>query len=278
MMNKFSVVMPLYFKENPIFFREAIESILNQTLTPDEIVLVVDGPVGRDLENELIALKDNKIIKIIRLEKNQGIGIARRTGVDNTSHNILAVMDSDDISVKNRFETQIPFILNGHADVVGGFIEEFDQEVGDIGLIRELPTECKDIYKFGKWRMPVNNVTLMFTKDVYETAGGYPNLRSCEDWHLVTKWLANGVKFHNIDSVAVNVRGGLNMIKRRRSINFQYHQLKVFPLMYKLKYIGTYHLFMNIFIRLILIIMPTFTTKFLYENILRKRLKKLRVK
>tara|TARA_B100000768_G_scaffold155656_1_gene152836 strand:+ start:4648 stop:5466 length:819 start_codon:yes stop_codon:yes gene_type:complete len=268
-MNKFSVVMPLYFNENPMFFKEAVESLLNQTLIPDELIIVVDGPVGEKLQTELDIFSDNKKIKIIWLEENHGIGFARKKGIEKASHNILAVMDSDDISIKKRFELQLPFIVKENFEVVGGLIEEFDKEIGDTGLIRKLPILCKDIYKYGKWRMPVNNVTLMFTKDVYDKAGGYPELRSGEDWHLVAKWLANGAKFYNLNSVIVNVRGGPEMIKRRKTFNFQYHQLKVFPFMYKLKYIGIFHLFMNIFIRLILMVMPTLVTKYLYKFFLR---------
>tara|TARA_B100000963_G_scaffold152543_1_gene132884 strand:+ start:736 stop:1572 length:837 start_codon:yes stop_codon:yes gene_type:complete len=268
----FSVVMPLYFKENHEYFAKSLQSLIDQTLQPSEIIIILDGQIGDDLKKVIDRYKNNEIIKIIKLEKNHGIGYARRVGIENCSTNIFAVMDSDDICNIRRFELQYNKIIEGEFDVIGGYIEEFDEEVGDLSMIRKLPLRNEDIYKYGKWRMPVNNVTLMFTREVYEMVGGYPDLRSGEDWHLVAKWLANKVKFCNLDEVLVYVRGGKDMIKRRRTFNFQFHQLKVFPYMYKLKYIGFFHLFANVLIRLILIIMPTLVTTFLYKKILRKNI------
>ena len=271
-MNKFSVVMPVYFKESPNQLRSAIESITKQTLMPDEIVIVLDGPVGDNLHEVIDEFQSYNLIKVFQLQTNSGAGVARKKAIEVAQYNIIALMDSDDISCKDRFKKQIAKILNGEAKVVGGWIEEFDKEPNDAGIIRKLPTTHNDIYKYGKWRMPVNNVTLMFTRDVYDNVGGYSNQSKSEDWNLIVRFLASGVKFYNIPDVLVNVRAGQDMFIRRRGWTQVFSQLNIFPLMYKLKYIGLFHLIANVSIRLLLRLMPIGLTSYLYRNFLRHKI------
>lgn len=270
-MNNFSVIMPVYFKERPERLRLAINSLLEQTITPGEIVIVLDGPVGKELNN--VIQKFNKIdfIRIIELAENKGVGIARKTAIEKAKYDILALMDSDDISCKDRFEKQIEKIINGDAQVVGGWIEEFKEKPGDIGSVRKLPKTHEEIYKFGKWRMPVNNVTLMFTREVYDAAGGYSEQTKNEDWNLVVNLIATGARFFNIPETVVHARAGEDMIIRRRGWTHQITALHIFPLMYKLRYIGIFHLVSNIAIRVVLRMLPIGTTSYLYRKVLRTK-------
>ena len=101
-MEKFSVSICVYGGDNPAYFDIAMQSIFNQTLKPDEVVLVVDGPVGDDINN-VISKYQNVNLKLIRLEKNVGHGDARRIGLENCTYDLVALMDADDISVETRF-------------------------------------------------------------------------------------------------------------------------------------------------------------------------------
>lgn len=273
LINGFSVIMPLYCNENPDNFIQSMNSLLNQTLCPNEIIVVVDGEVGPKLNKAIERYCNHELVIIVKLEKNYGIGYARKIGIENCSTNVFALMDSDDISHNKRFEIQYNELLKGEFDIIGGHIEEFEKKVGDLSFVRKLPLQNDEIYRYGKWRMPVNNVTLMFTRDIYNKVGGYIPLRSGEDWHLVAKWLANNARFHNLDKILVYVRGGSNMIKRRRTSLFQFSQLKVFPYMYKLGYINFFQLTVNVSIRLIINILPASFTSFLYSSFLRKKKK-----
>jgi len=271
-MNKFSVIMPVYYKEEPERLRLAILSLIEQTLLPDEIVVVLDGPVGESLNKVLKEFDHLNFIKVIRLKENLGVGMARKTAISEAKYNILALMDSDDISYKNRFKLQIKEIINKRAQVVGGWIEEFSSSPGDLKVIRKLPINHDEIYKFGKWRMPVNNVTLMFTREVYDAAGGYTEQTKSEDWNLFVRLITTGAKFYNVPEVLVYARAGEDMILRRRGWTQIITQLSIFPLMYKMKYIGFYHLFLNIFIRINLRFLPAGVTSYLYKKVLRENL------
>ena len=269
-LEKFSVVIPVFNGDDLDIFKQAIDSILNQTKKPNEIIIVIDGPVNEELEQEIKDLSQLENISTLYLDENQGVGVARREAIKRTKTDIIALMDADDISLDSRFEKQLKIISSNHADVVGGWIEEFDESIHDLDKVRKLPIEHEDIYRFGKWRMPVNNVTLMFTKEAYEEAGGYSSKRKCEDWDLVTRMLVNGSIFYNIPEVLVNVRAGEKMVKRRRSFTHFISELMVFPMMYRNGYINLVHLIINMSGRLILRIMPRGLTSCLYSIALRQ--------
>ena len=126
-MVKFSVCMSVYHGDNATFFKQSIDSLLSQTRKPDEIVLVVDGPVGEEI-NQLISdfEKSSDYFRVIRLEKNSGHAIARQTGLDAAQYEYIAIMDSDDIAVADRFEKQMSYIeAHPEVDALGGQIDEF---------------------------------------------------------------------------------------------------------------------------------------------------------
>lgn len=117
---KVSVLMSIYFKEKPEYFRESLESILNQTYFPDEVVLVKDGLLTSELEDIIQEYKEKLNIKIVPLKKNVGLGLALREGILHCSNEIIIRMDTDDIAIKNRIEEQVK-IFNK------------DKEIGIIG-------------------------------------------------------------------------------------------------------------------------------------------------
>lgn len=268
---EFSVILPVFYKEVPERLKQAIQSLFDQTIIPDEIVIVLDGPIGDDLNNILDEFRNDKRIKIIKLTENMGVGVARKTAIKEAKHDILALMDSDDISCNYRFEKQLHKFKEGEFQVIGGWIQEFRNKPEDLASIRKLPSSHNEIYKFGKWRMPVNNVTLMFSREAYNRAGGYSDLSACEDYHLVVNLIATGSQFFNIPEILVHVRAGEDMITRRRDWTSQINALKIFLLMYKLKYIGIFKLFANVTLRISLRFLPIKAIAYLYKIVLRSK-------
>ena len=99
MKEKFSVLMSVYHKDDPTYLDTALNSLTEQTAVPDEIVLVKDGPVSQQLEEVIDAFhKKFCNLKIVALEKNSGLGNALNQGLKHCSHELVARMDSDDIS------------------------------------------------------------------------------------------------------------------------------------------------------------------------------------
>ena len=123
---------------------------------------------------------------------------------------------------------------------------------------------------FGKWRMPVNHVTLVFKKEAYFSVGGYKSIRYTEDFDLISRMLSLGIKFHNVQKVLVDVRVGNEMHNRRRGISFLTAELKVFSEMYSSGYIGIWQYICNIIIRVFIRLLPSKIMSYLYMILFRK--------
>ena len=269
-MQGFSVVMSVYSNDDPGFFKQAVESLMAQSYLPKEIIITVDGPVDKRLDIEIKKISQSPIVKIIRLKTNVGLCLARKRAIELISCKIFAVMDSDDISLPSRFEKQLPLLISGEADVVGGWIEEFDRIPGDLGKVRVVPTEYQDILKFCKWRNPINHVTLMFNKEAYDKVGGYSSIRYNEDWELIVRMLIDGAIIRSIPEVLVNVRAGNSMIARRRLLPQFKREITFLIFMYESGFINIFKLCANIIIRFALRVLPISCTNFVYSYFLRK--------
>ena len=270
---KFSVLMSVYFKENPEWLKIALDSVINQTLSPNEIVLVQDGKLTDELYRvvEDYTKKYGNLFKIVPLEENVGLGEALRIGVENCSNEIIARMDTDDIARSDRFEKQIKF-LKEHPDIdlVGSWISEFENNPNEIVSYRQVPTDSEDIYKFGQFRSPVNHMTVMYKKSAVLNAGNYQTFKCIEDYYLWVRMLKNGVKFANISECLVNVRAGSAMFKRRANLTYFFNS--EFPLhtaLYKMHYISFAQYIRNIVSKFLLRVMPQRAMAIVYKKFLR---------
>lgn len=237
----FSVAICVYRKDNPAFFDRALSSITElQTIKPDEVVLVVDGPVNEEL-NKVIMKYENKydIFNVIRLEKNGGLGNALKIAVDNSKYELIARMDSDDVSVPTRFEEQLKyFIKYPYLDIVGGDITEFiDNEKNIVGK-RSVPTENREIKEYMKRRCAMNHVSVMYRKSAVQDAGGYQDWFWNEDYYLWIRMLLNGASFANTGTILVNVRVGEEMYQRRGGNVYFKSEKRLQDYMFKHKMIG----------------------------------------
>lgn len=227
---KFSVAMSVYKNDNPIFFAAALESIVeNQTIMPSEIVLVVDGPVSEELNNVINSF-DNRfdIFKIVRLKENQGLGNALKVAVENCQYELIARMDSDDISLSSRFEEQLSFFAtNERIDIVGGDIAEFIGNESNIVGKRVVPQTDSDIREYMKTRCAMNHVTVMFKKTAVQAAGGYLDWYWNEDYYLWIRMWLNGAVFANTGTTLVNVRVGEDMYSRRGGKKYYESEVKL---------------------------------------------------
>lgn len=236
---KFSVSMCVYGKDNPEWFRTAVDSILNQTVPPSEVVLVVDGPVPENLEHIICKYEKLDFFKVIRFAENQGHGNARRAGLEACTNELVALMDADDISASDRFEKQILcFTEHPELTIVGGNITEFintpDNRVG-ARLVAESHT---DIQKDLKKRCPMNQMTVMFRKSHVQEVGGYIDWYCDEDYYLWLRLFIAGKKFANINNYLVNVRVGKEMYQRRGGWKYFKSEAKLQKYMKKNKIIG----------------------------------------
>ena len=214
----FSVLISLYGREKPSFFREAFKSIYDeQTLKPNQIVLVLDGPLPTDLQAEVEKIRHNAgpILSIVELPVNQGLAAALNTGMEYCVHEWVFRMDTDDIALPNRFQLQAQYIeRHPNIDVLGALMEEFDTSNIDYSVMRNIPEIHEDIVKFAKSRNPINHPVCCFKKSVAKEAGGYPPIYP-EDYFLWVKLIQAGRRFHNLQTPLLRMRTGEAFIKRR---------------------------------------------------------------
>ena len=218
---EFSVLMSVYCKDNADDFRTALESVtLAQTLKPKQVVIVQDGVVPTSIDEiiENVKQKAKEVeFSILKKETNQGLAAALNSGLALCKYDWVARMDSDDISVEDRFEKQIAFIEeNADVSVVGGAIAEFENEIGDIQSERHVGFTHQEIVQMAKSRTPMNHVSVMYLKSAVLEVGGYSeDFGKLEDYKLWVDLIIAGKKFANIDDVIVNVRVGKGFIERR---------------------------------------------------------------
>ena len=221
----YSVLMAVYGKEKPEFFRQSIESMLAQTLPFSDFVLVCDGALPHEL-NEVISWAQEEMgekLQIIRLKENKGLGKALRTGVPRCRCSVIARMDSDDISRPDRCERQFRIIERDGYDLVSGTLQEFVREPGDMDRLRVLPRTSEEILQYAKKRNPFNHPCVMFRKESVLRVGSYQDFPGFEDYYLWIRMLRKGC---NVQEVILDMRTGNGMYDRRGGRDYLYWVLR----------------------------------------------------
>ena len=231
----FSVVTSVYKNDKPEFVRASIDSMLvNQSVKPDEIVLIQDGPVPYELSRLLLEYKDKygDVMNIIKLEKNGGLGNALMLGVENAKYDIVTRMDSDDICAPDRFEKQLAY-LESHpeCDIVGGQITEFIDTPDNIVGKREVPCDNEAIYHYMRSRCALNHPTVMFKKKAILDAGNYQDWFWNEDYYMWIRMMEHKCVFANLSDVLVNMRSGLDQYGRRGGMKYFKSEIGIKKLM-----------------------------------------------
>lgn len=224
----YSVLMAVYGKEKPEFFRQSIESMLTQTLPFSDFVLVCDGALTHEL-NEVISWAQEEMgekLQIIRLKENKGLGKALRTGVPRCRCSVIARMDSDDISRPDRCERQFRIIERDGYDLVSGTLQEFVREPGDMDRLRALPRTSEEILQYAKKRNPFNHPCVMFRKESVLRVGSYQDFPGFEDYYLWIRMLRKGCKGYNVQEVILDMRTGNGMYDRRGGRDYLYWVLR----------------------------------------------------
>ena len=248
----FSVSMCVYGGDRPDWFRTAVDSILDQSCEPDEVVLVVDGPVPRELDAVIGMYEQMPQFKVIRLPENRGHGNARRIGLAQCSHPLVALMDADDISCPDRFARQLElFAEDPSLSAVGGMITEFVDDPAHVVGKRSVPLLDAEIKAELKVRCPMNQVTVMFRRDLVEQVGGYIDWYCEEDYYLWLRMVLADMKFANSPNVLVNVRVGKEMYQRRGGWRYFISEAKLQKLMLTKGVIGPGRFAVNVGKRLI---------------------------
>lgn len=266
--------MSVYKKEKAEYLKMALNSVVNQTLKPDEIVLVQDGKLTEELYDVIEGYKCKypDIFKTYTLEQNQGLGRALNFGMDKCRNEFIARMDTDDIAEPNRFELQIQeFIEDEELILCGGQIAEFADNPNEISGVRNVPLTHNEILTFVKKRNPFNHMTVIFKKQSVQSVGGYRHMPYFEDYWLWARMLKAGYKTKNVDNVLVKVRAGQDMIARRGGWKYVKCIVSFEKALYKIGIIKFLDLLAYALLRSVVAIIPESLRKFIYKNKLRNK-------
>lgn len=268
----FSVLLSLYYKEEPSYLKKSLSSIFNQTLRADEVILVEDGPLTKELDiivNEYLSAHHE--IKLVKLEDNCGLGKALNEGLRCCSHELVVRADTDDICKPDRFEKQVRF-MEGHPDidVCSAAIDEFIGDINNVISTRFLPEGHKEIFQFGKRRNPINHPVSIFRKSAVEAVGGYKHFYLFEDYYLWVRMMMNGSMFHNLKSPLLYFRYSPQMMKRRGGWKYAIAETKFQVALWRIGYINLVTMSENILIRFGVRIIPNRMRGWIYLRFLRK--------
>ena len=219
-MEKYSVLMSLYIKEKPEYFELAIESMIHQTISPDEIIIVEDGPLNDELYSIVNKYQKEKpeLFTVVKNETNLGLGLALNEGLKVARNDLIARMDTDDISKPYRCEKQLK-VFDGDSEltIVGSWVDEFSDSPDEIISTRKVPENSEDIYNFAKKRSAFNHPVVMYRKSKVLDNNGYSDLRRNQDVDLFGRMLFAGCKAYNIQEALLWFRSNNDLSKRRRS-------------------------------------------------------------
>ena len=269
---KFSVLMSVYIKENPAFLKEAVESILHQTLQPSEVVIVEDGPLTPELYQVLEELEAQSSIPIKRcpLEQNRGLGLALKYGVTQCQYDVIARMDTDDIAVEDRFEQQFKLMETENLDLLGGHIAEFIDQPDEIVSYRRVPIKHEDIIVYQRMRSAFNHMTVMFKKEMVLKAGNYEDGLYMEDDLLWLNVISAGARTGNVDQILCKVRVGAGMFERRGGLRYLKLYRQARKRMHERGQISYGEYLKSVLIQVVVALCPGFIRQFIFLKLLRK--------
>lgn len=268
---KFSVLLSTYYKENPEYLKATFESLNNQTVKPNEIVLVEDGPLNDALYKAIDKLQhDFPQMQVVALKQNVGLGQALNEGLKYCSYDIVARMDTDDIAKPMRFEKQLDvFIKHPEFDVVGSWVDEFIDSTENVVSVRKLPETSEELYSFAKYRNPLNHPTVMFRKQAVMNVGGYKHFFLFEDYYLWVRMLMNDSKFYNVQQSLLWFRSSSDLYGRRGGWKYAMSEMKLQRYMYKCGFIGLTRMSFNLLIRFCCRLIPNGLRAYIYKKALR---------
>lgn len=267
----YSVLMSVYKKEKPEFLRESMQSMYDQTVPTNDFVLICDGPLTDGLDNVIKEMqkKFDKRLRVVRLDKNCGLGRALNVGVQECKNELIARMDSDDISVKKRIEKQLKTLEETGADVVGSNIAEYDEKMDKKTGRRVVPQMRDDIVKRMKKRNPMNHMTVIYKKSKVIEAGNYLDMPGFEDYYLWVRMVKNGCRFCNIEEDLVKVRGGDGMTKRRSGVKYIETIRRFEKAIHELGFISSLECLVNTSERIVIASIPNGVRFLFYRKALR---------
>lgn len=269
----YSVLMSVYYKEHPEFLYQAMESIKKQTVPTNDFVLVCDGPLTEELYAVIAQMQDafGNVLNVVQLKKNVGLGNALNIGIQHCKNDLVARMDSDDISRLDRCKRQLEiFKEQPGVDICSGTVEEFCVQPKNVDSKRVVPQTHKELLEFAKKRNPFNHPCVMYRKSAVLAVGSYQDFYLLEDYYLWVRMLLHGSKGYNLQEPLLWMRAGDAMYERRSGWKYAKSQCKLFLFMRKHGMVNRLSCLISCVFRTCSAIAPNRVRKTIFKKMLRK--------
>lgn len=223
MNEKLAVILPVYSRDKVPYIKLSFDSILNQTYSNIHLYVGVDGPVGQNIKECIEEYEHLENVSIQWFPKNRGLAVVLNDLLDicfKEGYEYIARMDADDISMPDRFEKQMTYLLsNSEIDVVGGSIDEIDENGERRGKVIVYPEGPEDCYNFFSRRNPHAHPAVLFRKSYFDKTGCKyrPEYRQNQDTMLWLDGMSKATKHANIPDVVLKFRFTNSLFKKRRN-------------------------------------------------------------
>lgn len=264
-----SVLLPVAGNSSPGEVHRSYKSIQSQTYPPKEIVIVTNQELNRNTKSAIESLVSNSsITHHYHLTQAEGLGEALQAGLKRCNKQLVARMDDDDISDRDRFKIQVKEIKNSGADIVGSYLGEFYDEPENVKRVREVPQSHQEVANKMAWRCPLNHPTVIFDRKKVISAGGYRRFPMMEDWDLWARCLNSGLKFKNVDEPLVYANAE-QLVKRRGGLDYVRSEVKMAHNLRKLGIATNEDTLNHILLRLPIRMVPQRIREVLYSHFAR---------
>lgn len=269
-MKEFSVLMSVYHKERPIYLKESLDSVFNQTKRATQVVLVEDGPLTQELDSLITDFCDRyPELEIVPLKENRGLGLALAEGIQHCKYEIVARMDTDDIARKDRFELQLKeFEKNQELDICGSHVKEFEEDIDNVVTQRMVPLTDEECKKYQRRRDAFNHMTVMYKKSAVLAAGNYQHCPLMEDTLLWVNMFKNGATAMNIDDYLVYARIGKGMYERRGGWAYYKKYKQARKRIYETGYISWWDYEYTLLVQLVVALLPNHVRGWVFRKLL----------
>lgn len=220
---KVIVLLSVYYKDSPAYLRLAIDSMLAQTYEPLHILIGVDGPIDGELAQCVQNYAPNPRITVLPFPENRGLAMTLNDMIrwaQKQEYTYFARMDADDISLPDRIEKQMVFLLaHPEIDVVGGATNEIDENGNDRNKVNHYPLTPEECFRYFAKRDPLAHPAVLLKQSYFDKTGCLyrPEFRKNQDTMLWFDGLKKGVQIANLDDVVLNFRVNNDFFTTRRN-------------------------------------------------------------
>ncbi len=268
----FSVLMSVYEKEAAEWLRESLRSVFEQTVAPNEVVMVEDGRLTDALYAVLEETeREHAELKRVPLAGHQGLGPALAEGVLHCSHELVARMDTDDVARRDRFELQLAeFAKDPELEICGGQVLEFEGNTENVVSRRRVPLTEEECRRYQRRRDAFNHMTVMYKKSSVLAAGNYQDCPLMEDSLLWVSLFKRGAKAKNIDDFLVYARIGKGMYERRGGWGYFKKYRRARRRIYATGFISRWDYVYTLGVQFVVAVIPNRLRKVIYKNFLHR--------